>query len=262
MNVAVTCPLSEIVAAGFYYSEKPELYYWRNINHTGAPEVATEPLTNFRVSPYLGFTRAQGLSLTKVVRPDRLRLMMSPATAAEWSNVDTNNYGVFSRYDYPYAPNDTETLAVGIFGGSVSQWFALQGARPLIATLQASPGLRSRSILVLNFANGGYKQPQQLLFLNYLLAIGQRLDYVVNIDGFNEVAIAAVNVAGGISVAMPSVQHMAPLTNLTRLRMEPSDLARLTELSDTSRQLTELQAVTERHPLALMWVNRVAGSNR
>ena len=147
---------------------------------------------------------------------------------------------------------------VGIFGGSVAQWFALQGARPLIATLQASPGLRSRSILVLNFANGGYKQPQQLLFLNYLLAIGQRLDYVVNIDGFNEVAIAAVNVAGGISVAMPSVQHMAPLTNLTRLRMEPSDLARLTELSDTSRQLTELQAVTERHPLALMWVYRVA----
>ena len=38
MNVAVTCLLSEVVAAGFYYSEKRELYYWRNINHTGAPE--------------------------------------------------------------------------------------------------------------------------------------------------------------------------------------------------------------------------------
>ncbi len=68
--------------------------------------------------------------------------------------------------------------------------------------------------MVLDFAAGGYKQPQQLLVLNYLLAIGQRIDYAINIDGFNEIALAALNLEADIAAAMPSVQHVGPLARL------------------------------------------------
>ena len=41
-----------------------------------------------------------------------------------------------------------------------------------------------------SFALGGYKQPQQLIALNWALAVGERLDVVVNLDGFNDIALA------------------------------------------------------------------------
>ncbi|MFB8796602.1 MAG: hypothetical protein U7126_20815 [Microcoleus sp.] len=66
----------------------------------------------------------------------------------------------------------------------------------------------------MSFATGGYKQPQQLLILNYFLALGQELDMVVNIDGFNEVALSNLNNKNKIDLAMPSIQHILPLTNI------------------------------------------------
>ena len=64
------------------------------------------------------------------------------------------------------------------------------------------------------FSHEGYKQPQQLLILSYFLSIGQSFDVVVNIDGFNEVAMSPLNDARGLDISMPSVMHMDPLTAL------------------------------------------------
>jgi hypothetical protein len=51
----------------------------------------------------------------------------------------------------------------------------------------------------MNFAMGGYKQPQQMLCLAYLLSLGYHFDIVVNIDGFNEVALpTAENIPKGV----------------------------------------------------------------
>jgi hypothetical protein len=38
-------------------------------------------------------------------------------------------------------------------------------------------------------AMGGYKQPQQLMALNYALSLGETIDLAINLDGFNEVAL-------------------------------------------------------------------------
>jgi hypothetical protein len=55
--------------------------------------------------------------------------------------------------------------------------------------LQKSPAFYGKHIVVINTALGGYKQPQQLLALEYLLAQGAEYDIAVNIDGFNEVTL-------------------------------------------------------------------------
>ncbi|MGB7891237.1 MAG: hypothetical protein WCF82_04850, partial [Microcoleus sp.] len=80
--------------------------------------------------------------------------------------------------------------------------------------LKQLPGLKDKEFVILSFATGGYKQPQQLLILNYFLALGQELDLVVNIDGFNEVALSNLNNKNQVDLAMPSIQHILPLTSL------------------------------------------------
>jgi hypothetical protein len=65
-----------------------------------------------------------------------------------------------------------------------------------------------------NYAQGGYKQPQQLQTLSYFMALGQEFDAVVNLDGFNEMALSYVNHKNRIDTSMPSAQHLIPLLGL------------------------------------------------
>lgn len=79
---------------------------------------------------------------------------------------------------------------IGIFGGSVAFLFSFHGRDRLVEELAASPALAGREVVVDSFALGGYKQPQQLSTLAYLLALGERFDAVVNLDGFNELTLS------------------------------------------------------------------------
>lgn len=254
VNLAILAVLAELAAAAFYFVEMREFYYARTPPPAPDARPLRAPLTTFRISPYFGFARAPRLALAEVIEPDRLQRMIHPGTAPDWLSVRSNNYGFLSAHDYPFAPAAARPFVIGVFGGSVAQWFALQGAQPLLADLRAAPALRDREIVVLNFAAGGYKQPQQLLLLNFLLAIGQRLDYVVNIDGFNEVALAGINVAAGTAAAMPSIQHMDPLAALASLPAEGGRLAQAAELDDAKLRLANLRASASASPLALGWL--------
>ncbi|HSP99068.1 MAG TPA: hypothetical protein VL049_17735 [Candidatus Dormibacteraeota bacterium] len=112
-----------------------------------------------------------------------------------------NPYGFFRRA--PLTTRSPDRYVIAFFGGSVAdQVFALgQGA--LIAALQRDPAFADRQIEVLSTALGGYKQPQQLLVLADLLALGAQFDVVVNLDGFNEVDGAADNVQDGVNPYYP-----------------------------------------------------------
>ena len=127
-----------------------------------------------------------------------------------------NNYGFISPYDYPFKKTKKNQFFIGVFGGSVASDYAIFQVQNKILPkyLKQLPGLKDKEFIILSFATGGYKQPQQLLILNYFLALGQELDMVVNIDGFNEVALSNLNNKNKIDLAMPSVQHIQPLTNL------------------------------------------------
>lgn len=87
----------------------------------------------------------------------------------------------------PLPPPSERPLRVGVFGGSVAMVFAFQGGRTLAAEL--APAAGPRGVVIESWALGGYKQPQQLMTLAWLLARGEAPDVVVNLDGFNEIAL-------------------------------------------------------------------------
>lgn len=86
-------------------------------------------------------------------------------------------------------PRENQVI-VGVFGGSVAKQFALYGPTELLAKkLQSLPEFAGKEIVFTAAANYGYKQPQQLMTLNFLLAAGAHFDVLLEIDGFNEVAM-------------------------------------------------------------------------
>lgn len=97
-----------------------------------------------------------------------------------------------------------DRVVVGIFGGSVAQAFRELGTKTLKRWISADPRYAGKSFLFVTAAAGGYKQPQSLLALQYLLAVGVEFDLVITIDGFNEVALPVVdNLPRGVHPAYP-----------------------------------------------------------
>ncbi len=85
---------------------------------------------------------------------------------------------------------DPERLVVALLGGSVARSTA-SAAAGLAAELAKVDRFDRREIVVISLADGGVKQPQQLMTLAWFLALGAHFDLVVNLDGFNEVALPA-----------------------------------------------------------------------
>ncbi|HBH19769.1 MAG TPA: hypothetical protein DEB30_04560 [Candidatus Peribacter riflensis] len=97
------------------------------------------------------------------------------------------------------------TAIIGIFGGSVAEQFSQAGSGVLKHLLSQDPRFAGKDLVIFTAAIGGFKQPQQLMSLNYLLSLGQHFDAIVNIDGFNEVAGPSVsNIPKNVSPYYPS----------------------------------------------------------
>lgn len=92
--------------------------------------------------------------------------------------------------DKPFPKRDDDKLIIAIFGGSFALGTVSTGKIDFYKFyLNRLPEYKDKEIIVLSFAGGGYKQPQQLMSLNYLYGLGAEFDIVINIDGFNEMAI-------------------------------------------------------------------------
>ena len=99
-----------------------------------------------------------------------------------------------SEFGYPsdtplFTRRADDRVIVAVVGGSVAFHFAKQGMPAVFARLEDETTFAGKEFVLVNLAVGGYKQPQQLMTLNYLLALGFEFDVVVNLDGFNEVAL-------------------------------------------------------------------------
>lgn len=123
--------------------------------------------------PYLGWTFNPDATQTPG-RPEEL--------------VPVNELG-FADTGPSLRKRSADRLIIGIFGGSVAQQVSTIGEQAFRDRLASSPLLRGRSIEIVRLAMSGYKQPQQLMALNYVLALGGEFDVVVNIDGFNETGL-------------------------------------------------------------------------
>src|SRR5258706_1873309 len=98
-----------------------------------------------------------------------------------------------------------------ILGGSVGEMFAIKelGMDPLREVLKADPRLAGKALRVMPFARGGGKEPQQILRLVFLISIGLAPDGVIELDGFNEVALGNKNATVGVHPLFPSAPHWA-----------------------------------------------------
>ena len=235
VNVVVFLVLAEVASLAVYYVQNGGLFYIHRKTYKPIPEAQQQALTANALHPYFGPTHKPGHPFSI---PETL-LHGRPAPAAV-----TNNFGFVSPHDYPYTRKSANEFVVGIFGGSVGLWFCQLGAERLVENLKRNALFSGRAFVPLCFSHEGYKQPQQALVLAYFLSIGQELDLVVNIDGFNEVALGSLNDRHGLDISMPSVMHIDPLVNLVNQSTLTAD--KLASLADISRHKARLNDLTER----------------
>lgn len=103
----------------------------------------------------------------------------------------------------PVRARDPATFVVGLVGGSVALQLGLYAEPELAAALQRSPTIAGRRVEFVRLCLGGYKQPQQLLAVSMVLALGGHFDLVINLDGFNEIALVGENVPLGVPAWFP-----------------------------------------------------------
>jgi hypothetical protein len=104
----------------------------------------------------------------------------------------------------PLVPPAPGVVRVALAGGSVAlQLYGTNGG-VLGSALGREPAFAGKRIEVVALALGGYKQPQQLMALAWLLSLGAHFDVVVNLDGFNELVLPyADNAPVGIHPGYP-----------------------------------------------------------
>ena len=112
-----------------------------------------------------------------------------PAGMLALHSVPVSDWG-FLDDKGPLRGASEREVVIGIFGGSVAFWFSVRGIDAMLEELAKLPQFYGKSFVVVRTALGGTKQPQQLMALNYLLALRGHFDMVINLDGFNEIALA------------------------------------------------------------------------
>ncbi len=104
-------------------------------------------------------------------------------------NAESEQYGFPRNAHGIFFEPGPDRLVVAVVGGSFSRQIGYGGRRLIEEGLEASDRFRGRDVIVVALGLGGYKEPQQLMVVNYFLAIGMHIDVLVNIDGFNEVVL-------------------------------------------------------------------------
>jgi hypothetical protein len=229
INVVVFLALAEIAAVAAYYLQHKTLFYTADkAVPTALSETARGELSADVLHPYFGPIHRPG------VRPE------------------TNNVGFGSKQAFPFARTSNQQFLLGIFGGSVARAFCDRGTARLIADLGRHPDLLNREIVPLCFSHEGYKQPQQLIVLAYFLSLGQQYDLVINIDGFNEVALGSRNNERGRDISMPSPIHIDPLLNvIDSSTLTPERAEALGRISTYKERLNRLAGRMSRSSLAM-----------
>ena len=89
-------------------------------------------------------------------------------------------------------------------GGSVARQFAVNATDLLSDELATCPEFVGWTCQFVRLAGDGYKQPQQLMTLIYMLSLGAEFDVLINLDGQNEAVLPKIdNIPFGLNSAFP-----------------------------------------------------------
>lgn len=108
-----------------------------------------------------------------------------------------------------FVPNTEDNIIVALTGGSFAYGVGnTSSPRKWETALSSIPAFKGKDIYLYTFALGGFKQPQQLNTLSYFLGMGAEFDLIINIDGFNEIALpVAENVGRKLNPYFPRIWH-------------------------------------------------------
>ncbi|MCG8588886.1 MAG: hypothetical protein MJE66_06305 [Proteobacteria bacterium] len=188
--------------------------------------------TDMMFHPYLGYLGRPGGGSPYVVGDGRPQF---------------NDFGLLSvpGHRLPYRKRGNE-LVIAVLGGSVADIFANTSETFLGDALRALDPAFDREVVLISLAVGGYKQPQQLIQLQYALLLGFDFDLVLNLDGFNDIALAGHNAVAGSHPIYPSTHHTAFLTWLgAGGNVSPEGVARMGEYYDVLRSERRLLRLAE-----------------
>ena len=125
-------------------------------------------------------------------------------------DLSGSRYGI-SDVD-PVQKRSPDKVVIGFFGGSFAEDIVYTAAGKMVEELR--PAFPGKNFVVVKGAMGGYKQPQQLMAYNYFSALGGEFDIVINMDGFNEIALPPIENIPFTSPFFPRQWNM-------RLKMVP-----------------------------------------
>jgi hypothetical protein len=235
---------SELVGAFHFWWENGTLPY---VDHsaTAPPERAETESTGFkqRLHPYFGFAHPYS---------ERGR------TGSGEYIINNMGFPQNSPVSVPFVPKKDD-FVVMLFGGSVAGNLAAppQGGLSLQAALQKLDVLKMTNVIVYSMAQGSGKQPQQLIALSFLLALGQHIDLVINVDGFNEAALGYNNYAVGMHPILPAAQIIGALA--LKLQQTGESTAEFYELAyRVSNARTQIARYTKRLPLSSTGLEHIA----
>jgi len=253
INVIFFFVFAELFSLVIYFFQNGEVFYLHRKSYKLIPETNNQALTFNGLHPYFGPTHRPGAPfiINEDLRDKLVGNNIERLSSVKFPEVATNNFGFFSPYDYPYIKKSDNQFIIAIFGGSVGVWFCQLGTNRLTENLKQNNFFKDKEFIILCFSHEGYKQPQQLLILSYFLSIGQQFDLVINIDGYNEIALSSLNNERGLDISMPSFQHVDPLINLTdQSTLTPEKLNSLAKINNYKTQLNTLAQIINNNPLA------------
>jgi hypothetical protein len=196
---AALCVLAAEIfgAAAFLYQDGGLVY--RNTRAVAEPEVQAAATYKPRWHPYFGYTGPYSLT-NKMGNPN-----------------NTNNLGFVQRGEgqdriVPFKPEPND-FVVFVFGSSIAGALAsaMRGSLPLRDNLQKLAQLKGKNVIVYSMAQGPQKQPQQLMELAFLLAIGQHIDLVLNVGGAVEFVSGLSNFESGVDPIFPPAEMLIPI---------------------------------------------------
>ena len=176
------------------------------------PYGSLETLTERQQSAATGAAVSEGAS--EVIHPYLGWVhnpQLSRAEEMDGREVQTNSLG-FRDDGEAVRRRSADVFLLGICGGSVAWNFSWEAESTLRQLLSELPQLQGRRLQIVRLALPGYKQPQQLMALNYVLSLGGEFDAVLNIDGFNDGALSILeNARQKTSIAYPRSWHARSL---------------------------------------------------
>jgi hypothetical protein len=207
----------------------------------GAEAEGGRPVREGRLlHPYLGYVMDPRLA--------------EPGVARAGLDALSVELGFPRNHERVLQPKDPRRAVIGVFGGSVADILADAGADALREALAATSRFRGREIVVLSVAAPGYKQPQALMALNYLLVLGGHFDAVVNLDGVNDLALPESELRPlGVAPFFPRGWYTRAADLSPELRLAVGRVGFLEDLRRRAADLFSMRPLAWSRTAGLVW---------